>query len=116
MATAIAQIRTAGGTVRFDVDDPLAVGPERVSRKGEAIVAELDQSLEQALETARPAALAVRDVFRSLSPDRVSIEFGLRLDASAGAVIAKAGVGAHFTVTLDWDPSSQQSTHPTITP
>jgi len=28
------------------------------------------------------------------------------LDVSAGAVIAKAGVEAHFTVKLNWDPKS----------
>ena len=105
MTTALAEIETAGGTVRFDIDDSevLALGPERVDRKGERVVAELDVSLEQALASARPAAQAVLDAFRSLSPYHVSIEFGLRLDASAGAVIAKAGIAAHFTVTLDWD-------------
>jgi hypothetical protein len=113
MTRALAEIHTATGTVKFDIDeaDISSVGPERVSRKGQTIVAELDQSLEQALASARPAAQAVLDTFRAIGPDHVSIEFGLRLDASAGAVIAKAGIEAHFTVTLNWDP--KPATNPT---
>lgn len=107
MSRALAQITTDVGTVTFDIDDDdiTRVGPQRVSRKGETIVAELDESLEQALASARPAAQAVLNTFRAMGPDHVSIEFGLRLDISAGAVIAKAGLQAHFTVKLDWDPS-----------
>jgi hypothetical protein len=113
MTKPLAEIKTATGTVKFDIDDVdlTIVGPERVSRKGQTLVAELDMSLEQALASTRPAAQAVLDAFRSLSPDHVSIEFGLRLDVSAGAVIAKAGIEAHFTVTLDWDP--EPNTGPT---
>jgi hypothetical protein len=45
-----------------------------------------------------------------MGPDHASIEFGLRLDASAGAVIAKAGIEAHFIVTLNWDPTPATDT------
>lgn len=105
MSRALAEIKTDGGTVTFDVDDAdiPRVGPERVSRRGDAIVAELDASLEQTLAAARPAAKAVLDAFRAMGPDRVEIELGLRLDVAAGVVIAKAGAEAHFTVTLGWD-------------
>jgi hypothetical protein len=106
MNRALAQIKTDTGTVTFDVDDDdvSRVGPERISRKGETLVAELDETLEQALASARPAAQAVLDAFRTMGPDHVHVEFGLRLDVSAGAVIAKAGIGAHFNIKLDWDP------------
>jgi hypothetical protein len=44
------------------------------------------------------------DAFRTLShkPDEVEIEFGVKLDASVGAVIAGAGTGVHLNVTLRW--------------
>jgi len=108
LTRALAQIKTSTGAVRFDIDDldiPRA-GPERIGRKGEALVAELDESLEHALASVRPAAQTVLDTFRAMGPDALSIEFGIRLDVSAGAVIAKAGVEAHFTVKLNWDPKS----------
>jgi hypothetical protein len=112
MTRALAEIKTDAGTVKFDIDDTdiTGVGPQRVSRKGDTLIAELDQSLEQALASTRPAAQAVLDTFRTISPDHISIEFGLRLDASAGAVIAKAGIEAHFNITLNWTPKPNDPT------
>lgn len=81
---------------------PRAPRAERVSRDAGAVVAKLDEPLEAALASARPAAETVINTFKALSPDEVSIEFGLRIDAEVGAVIAKTGVGAHFTVALKW--------------
>ena len=106
MARVLGEIKAKSGTVRFDFDDAdlELIGPERVSRTGDRLVAQLDGSLEQALIAAKPAAEAAVNAFRSLTPERISVEFGLRLDASAGAVIAKAGVEAHFVVKLEWTP------------
>ena len=90
---------------RFAVqaEELAGVGPERVSRHGTA-VAKLDESLDDVLASARPAAEAVVRAFKELTPDEVSVEFGLSIDAEAGAVFARAGVGAHFTVNLKWAP------------
>jgi Trypsin-co-occurring domain 1 len=105
----IAEMQTVSGTVKFDIDDVTGVGPENVSRRDGAVVARLDESIDDALASARPTAEAVVNTFRALSPDSVAVEFGLRLDAEAGAVFAKAGVGAHFTVTLSWDRASEHA-------
>jgi hypothetical protein len=95
-----------GRKVLFEVDDVgTAVGPERVSRHGDTVVADLSESLDDALDQVRPAAMKVLDAFRALRPDGLEIEFGLRLDAAVGAVIAKASAGAHFTVKLTWAES-----------
>lgn len=103
----LAEVRTTAGSLSFDVDDVAGVGPENVSRRDGAVVAKLDQSIDDVLASARPAAEAVITTFRALSPNAVAVEFGLRLDAEAGAVIAKAGIGAHFVVTLSWDRASE---------
>jgi hypothetical protein len=105
----LAEARAAKATVVFDIDDVEGVGPENVSRKDGTVVAKLDESLDDALASARPAAEAVINTFRALSPGAIGVEFGLRVDAEAGVVFAKGGVGAHFTVTLNWDRSSEQS-------
>jgi Trypsin-co-occurring domain 1 len=107
MSRARLEVPVAGGVARFDVDpEEVAVaGPEQVSRRGHTTVARLDESLDEALAAARPAAEAVIGTFTALAPDELIVEFGLRLDAEAGAVFAKAGVGAHFTVSLKWAPS-----------
>jgi hypothetical protein len=109
MMKALVEAQTALGSVKFDVDDVEGVGPENVSREGGKVVAKLHESLDDALASARPAAEAVINTFRALSPDAIAVEFGLRLDAEAGAVFAKAGVGAHFTVTLSWGRGSEQT-------
>jgi hypothetical protein len=95
-------VPTASGVARFDAGDEVEVGPERVSRRGRMAVVELENSLEDALAPARPAAQAVLEAFRELAPGEVVVDFGIRIDAEAGAVFAKAGVGAHFNVTLRW--------------
>jgi hypothetical protein len=105
----LAEVQTADGIATFDVDDIAGVGPEKVSRSSGTVVARLDESIDDALASARPAAESIIQTFRDLSPDSVSVEFGLRIDAEAGAVFAKAGVGAHFTVTLSWDRASEDT-------
>jgi hypothetical protein len=111
MARALIEVGTAGGVAKFEVqaEDLAGVGPERVSRHGTA-VAKLDESLDDALASARPAAEAVINAFKELTPDEVSVEFGLSIDAEAGAVFAKAGIGAHFTINLKWTPNGNTTT------
>ncbi|MEV4799045.1 CU044_2847 family protein [Nonomuraea sp. NPDC049421] len=72
--------------------------PEAVERSAEAI--------EQAMGTIRGMAERVRETVAGLAvcPDGVQVEFGIKFDAEAGAVIAKAGVEAAVTVTLTWGP------------
>jgi hypothetical protein len=41
----LAEVQTARGTVKFDIDDVTGVGPENVSRKDGTVVAKLDESL-----------------------------------------------------------------------
>lgn len=45
-------------------------------------------------------------VFRdgSLRPDAVELEFGVKLSAEAGAVIAKGSAEGHLVVRLNWSP------------
>jgi len=62
------------------------------------------QTFEAALEKVRPAAQAIIQKLRSLhdAPDEIEVEFGLKLSAEAGAVIAAGGVEANYKVTLKW--------------
>ncbi len=106
----LVRVPSESGAVLFDVDEVPAAA-ERVSRRGANVVAELDERLEGTLASVRPAAQAVVDAFAALSPDEVSVEFGLRLDAEAGAVIAKTGISAHFTVALRWSRADEGDPH-----
>lgn len=61
-------------------------------------------TFEAALAEVKRAASAALDQFQSLPrpPDEVEIKFGVRMDAEAGAVIAKTGVHGQFEVSVTW--------------
>lgn len=93
-----------GPTVTFESDDALAVRP--VMRGGHLpeLLTESGTSLNNALESVKSAAQVMFDRLCSLSrpPDELTLEFGVKLSAEAGAVIAKAVTDAHFAVTMKW--------------
>lgn len=91
-----------GEVVRFDVRPADVEGLEPVSRRSREMVVRLERSLDEALDAAKPAAEAVIATFRALSPNELTVEFGLRLDAKSGAVFAEAGAGMHFRVSATW--------------
>jgi hypothetical protein len=93
-----------GGVIVVEVDAAdsgtstvLSVAP------GETVEKARD-TFEAALAKIRPAAEAIINRLRDLSerPDTVGVEFGLKLSASAGAVIASAATEANFKITLTW--------------
>jgi hypothetical protein len=90
-----------GGSVLVEVEP--TPGLERAGRVSDT-VREASQSLERALEQVRDAAAAAVAQFAEMSrrPDEVELKFGLKLDAQAGAVIARTGVQGHFEVKLKW--------------
>jgi Trypsin-co-occurring domain 1 len=110
----LVEVRTDAGPVLFDSDNLTAVGPEQVGRRGKNIVAQLDQRLDDTLASVRPAADAVIRTFQPLAPHELIVEFGLRLDAEAGAVIAKTGLAGHFTITMKWAPDQAHPQQPSL--
>ncbi|MFD4718153.1 CU044_2847 family protein [Streptomyces sp. NPDC058423] len=75
--------------------------PEAVTRSAEAV--------SQAMTTIRSMAERVRGTVAQMAarPDGVQVEFGIKFDAEAGAVIAKTGVEAAVTVKLVWGAEAQ---------
>ncbi|MYW16491.1 hypothetical protein GT045_15670 [Streptomyces sp. SID486] len=101
------------GLVEFRTEDGALVVVEDVgTRSGARLVSRGDgpaqaaRTFEGALDGVRAAAAAALRVFRdgSLRPDSVEIEFGVRLSAEAGAVIAKGSAEGHLVVKLNWSP------------
>ena len=54
------------------------------------------ERLQDALAAVRPAVEAVVAQMRELSPDELEVEFGIRLNGKAGAVIASTEAEGHF--------------------
>ncbi|MEV5974668.1 CU044_2847 family protein [Streptomyces sp. NPDC051921] len=95
---------TGDGAVLVEADGPLP-GARPVSRGGNSLV-RAGQTLDEALSGIRTAAESALAVFRdgALRPDGVELEFGVKLSAEAGAVIAKTAVEGHLVVRLSWSP------------
>ncbi|MFJ3416207.1 CU044_2847 family protein [Streptomyces sp. NPDC086082] len=84
--------------VEVDEDEPGMMPASRIGdRMHEASV-----SLVDSLAPIRRAAEASLRAFLVLEPTTVDLEFGVRLNASAGAVLTKAGVEGHIVVRLSW--------------
>ncbi|MEW2624494.1 CU044_2847 family protein [Streptomyces sp. NPDC048106] len=81
-------------------------GTRLVSRGDEMVRA--TRTFEGALDGVRAAAEAALRVFRdgSLRPDSVEIEFGVKISAEAGAVIAKGAAEGQLVVKLSWAPGT----------
>jgi len=72
------------------------------------VIAKAKKSFEEALEDVKEAATKTLAVLRDgkLGPDTVEIEFGVRFNCEAGAVIAKTGAEGHLLVKMAWTAKS----------
>lgn len=91
-----------GGSVDVEIADP-AAGVGRAGRVDETVTA-ASRTLEDALVGVRRSADAVLRQFREMAerPDEVEVQFGVRLTAEAGALIARTGVEGQLSVRLTW--------------
>lgn len=88
-----------------EIDEPDAeCGISPASREKDNLPEKATMRFEEALEKVRPAANTVIQMFRNLSqePDKVTVEFGLKMNAESGALIASSGIEANFKITLTW--------------
>ncbi|MBZ6228859.1 CU044_2847 family protein [Streptomyces olivaceus] len=101
------------GLVEFKTGDGVRVVVEGVEdEEGARLVSRGDgparaaRTFEDSLDGVRAAAASALRVFRdgSLRPDAVELEFGVKLSAEAGAVIAKGSAEGHLVVKLSWSP------------
>jgi len=90
-----------GGTIWVEVAQPERGGLVPAARPGE-VVARAQQTLEDALSRLKPMAKAIVHQFDELAPDEVEVEFGVKLSAEAGAILAAAGAEANYNIKLVW--------------
>ncbi len=106
--------------VEFRTDEGAVVSVEAVEeRSGSRLVSrngtvQAARTFEDALEGVRAAASSALRVFRdgSLRPDGVEIEFGVKLSAETGAIIAKGTAEGHLVVKLTWSPGAAPAEAP----
>jgi hypothetical protein len=90
-----------GGVIVVEMDHVQA-GVVKAGRPGE-IVGRAAQSLEAALESVTPAAQSILAKLGEARPHEITVEFGLKLTAEAGAVITRTAGECNFKVTLHWE-------------
>ncbi|HEX8126190.1 MAG TPA: CU044_2847 family protein [Allosphingosinicella sp.] len=107
MAETVIAIRLEDGSEIFaEVEQPQGAFGEASFADGEA--QEID--FGKALRRVKSAANELIDTIRTMSvqPDECEITFGVKLNAQAGAIIAKASAEANFTVKLKWAGKAQE--------
>ena len=92
---------------------PVYRGESQV-RKTIALVGEQAKvSLSSAMDNVRASAIVVlskmKEIKLSERPSRIELEFGIKLDAAAGAIIAQAGTEVNYTVKLIWENQPKSS-------
>lgn len=86
-------------TIIVEVNLPEA-GIERAGRGDQIVKAK--ERFGDALEQIKPVAQTVLSKLEGLSADEINVEFGIKLGAKAGVIVASADSEANFTVTLTW--------------
>ncbi|MGW7045142.1 CU044_2847 family protein [Streptomyces avermitilis] len=100
--THLARIPLAnGGSILVEAPATGTEGPVKAGRLGDAIQ-ELPGNLQAALTSVTEAASATLDQLRKAGPDGVTVEFGVDLAVTAGAVITKGSANCHLKVTMNW--------------
>jgi hypothetical protein len=91
-------------TIFVEVEEPPAAGRVKVARPGERVISESQQTFEKALENLNPMFSAIKKKFDQMNEpaDEVEVKFGLKLNATVGAVIS-AGGEASYEITLRWN-------------
>ncbi|MEU1401894.1 CU044_2847 family protein [Streptomyces sp. NPDC005728] len=102
-----------GAVVAVEATDG-ASGTRLVGRGEGGPAAQAARTFEGTLDGVRSAAQSALRVFRdgSLRPDSVELEFGVKLTAEAGAVIAKGAAEGQLVVKLSW---SSKDAAPAVT-
>ncbi|GAA2411336.1 hypothetical protein GCM10010420_45310 [Streptomyces glaucosporus] len=98
------EMRLSDGTgVLVEIADTEAGGIDRVGRAS-SVARGASETLQEALAHVRPALDAVAGSVRGMvhPPETVRVDFGIKLSAEAGVVIARAATEANFTVSLEW--------------
>ncbi len=91
-----------GGTIIVEFAE--RPGVEQVSLTANDVVEKSSHALDRALTTIQTMAGRVSSTLSALesAPAEVELEFALKFDTEAGAIIAKAGVEAGLQVSVVW--------------
>jgi hypothetical protein len=96
---------TDGSGVWVEIADGESGGVNRVGRAA-SLARATSETLQDAMSHVRPALDVIAEGLRGMAhvPETVRVDFGIKLSAEAGVVVAKAASEANFTVSVEWRP------------
>jgi hypothetical protein len=84
-----------------------------IQERLDEFTAQSERAVKVAMQTMRDMAelltRTIEAVDEAVCPDEMKVEFGLRLDAETGALLAKTSAGAHLCVTYKWVLKSRET-------
>ncbi len=102
-----------GEVLLVEVDDVGSSGPTmRGGHTGE-MIERARLTYEEAVDKIKPAAESILKRIRDIAepPDVISVEFGIKLNANIGAILASTSAEAQFTLKLTWNREALQEMH-----
>jgi hypothetical protein len=92
----------SGDKVLVEVDT--IPGVDRAGTRAEKAVDIAAHTLDKGLEQVAPIMNAVVNRLRDTPepPDRVTLQFGLKVSGELGLIIGKSAAEANFTITAEW--------------
>ena len=110
-----------GGSVLVQVEDGATAGGYGGGEvtwgwgdREQRVVAQAQQSFEQAVGRVQPAVQALVRRLRSVaeSPEEIKVDFGIELSAEVGAFVTGASATGNFTVSMTWRPGPDAGRSP----
>src|SRR6476659_10894440 len=103
----------SGDVLLVEVDDPMASGTTLRGGHGTDMVERARLTYEEAVDRIKPAAESILQRMRGIAepPDVISVEFGIKLNANIGAILASTSAEAQFTLTLTWNLEALKEMH-----
>ena len=93
-------------TIEASIDDSNRDGVELVADDGDQAVLKANNSFGAALKQIKPATQALFKAFDELNhPSEIELEFGVKVGAKAGVVLASVDSEVTFKVKLAWSAS-----------
>jgi hypothetical protein len=92
------------------IDFAPKAGLKEVSLSPGDLAARSAAALENAMRSIRNLSERITETTSGIAhcPNEIAVEFGLKLDASGGALLARAGAETHLVVTLHWTKSGER--------
>lgn len=79
-----------------------AVGQQQIGRAGD-VVEQATMTFNQVLGQLTSLSSSLMNALREVAPDKVDVEFGVKLSATSGVIVASGTGEAAFKITLKWE-------------